>query len=112
VFWSATGYGEDEQKAPWVQRALRHDDGRVDGRRLRPVVIDTGRPEGDRARGRRRLPLVDARAADRADGARRRRRGAARAAGRLGAARAEDYSEQAFADRWHEIAAKHSLLEG
>jgi glycosyltransferase involved in cell wall biosynthesis len=27
-------------------------------------------------------------------------------------ARAEDYSEQAFADRWHEIAAKHRLLEG
>ena len=25
--------------------------------------------------------------------------------------RAEDYSETAFADRWHEIAAKHSLLE-
>ena len=45
---------------PLGQRALRHDDGRGDGRRLRAGRHRPGRPEGDRARGRRRLPLVDA----------------------------------------------------
>ena len=105
VFWSATGYGEDEAQGALGQRALRHDDGRGDGRRLRPRRHRPRRPEGDRARGRRRLPLVDAGAARRRAPCSR-RDDALRA--RLAASaseRAQQFSEDAFADRWHAIVA-------
>jgi hypothetical protein len=113
VFWSATGYGEDEQKAPWASEHFGMTTVEAMAGGCVPGRHRPRRAEGDRARGRRRLPLVDARAARRAAPAASPGDEALRARlGRGAAARPRTTASRRFADRWREIAAQHDLLEG
>lgn len=111
VFWSATGYGEDEQKSPWASEHFGMTTVESMAGGCVPVVIDrAGQKEivregvdGFRWSTPEQLIALTSRVA-----------GDEELRARLSASaveRAEDYSEAAFADRWHEIAAKHSLLE-
>ena len=110
VFWSATGYGEDEEKSPWASEHFGMTTVEAMAGGCVPVVIDrAGQKEivregvdGFRWSTPDELIAQSARIAGDED---LRARLSASAA-----VRAEDYSEQAFADRWHAIAAKHSLL--
>lgn len=110
VFWSATGYGEDEAKAPWSSEHFGMTTVEAMAGGCVPVVIDkAGQKEivregvdGFRWSTPEQLVALTARVA-----------GDEELRARLAASatvRAEDYSEQAFADRWHAIADKHSLL--
>ena len=112
VFWSATGYGEDERKAPWASEHFGMTTAEAMAGGCVPVVIDrAGQKEivrqgvdGFRWSTPEQLVEVTARVAG--DESLRARIAAS------AIARAETYSEQAFADRWHAIAAKRDLLGG
>lgn len=110
VFWSATGFDEDEQKAPWASEHFGMTTVESMAGGCVPVVIDrAGQKEivregvdGFRWSTPGQLIALTARLI--ADEELR-----ARLAGSA-VTRAENYSEQAFADRWHAIAAEHALL--
>ena len=110
VFWSATGYGEDEQKNPWASEHFGMTTVEAMAGGCVPVVIDRAgqkeivRQDVDGYRWSTPDELIERTARLAADdGLRARLSASARA-------RAEDYSERAFAERWRAIAARHELL--
>ena len=110
VFWSATGFGEDENKSPWTSEHFGMTTVEAMAGGCVPVVIDRAgqkeivREGVDGFRWTTPDELVD-RTVQLADNEPLR---AALAASAI--ERAQAYSEDAFADRWHAIVAKHSLL--
>ncbi|MCW2681771.1 MAG: glycosyl transferase group 1 [Frankiales bacterium] len=110
VFWSATGYGEDERKAPWSSEHFGMTTVESMAGGCVPVVIDkAGQKEivregvdGFRWTTPAQLIALTARVAG--DEALRARLASS------AVQRAQQFGEHAFADRWHEIAAKHDLL--
>lgn len=110
VFWSATGYGEDEAKAPWNSEHFGMTTVEAMAGGCVPVVIDrAGQKEivregvdGFRWTTPEQLVALTARLAG--DEALRARMAAS------ASLRAQDFGEQAFADRWHAIADAYSLL--
>jgi glycosyltransferase involved in cell wall biosynthesis len=110
VFWSATGYGEDEHKTPWTSEHFGMTTVEAMAGGCVPVVIDRAgqkeivREGIDGFRWSTPDELVD-RTAQLAGNEELR---AALAASAV--TRAQAFSEDAFADRWHAIVAKHKLL--
>ncbi|MCW2613081.1 MAG: glycosyl transferase group 1 [Frankiales bacterium] len=110
VFWSATGYLEDEAKAPWSSEHFGMTTVEAMAGGCVPVVIDKAgqkeivREDVDGYRWTTPEQLISQTARVIADPALRARLSA------NASVRAEDYSERAFADRWHAIADEHSLL--
>ena len=109
VFWSATGYGEDEQKNPWASEHFGMTTVEAMAGGCVPVVIDrAGQKEivrqgvdGFRWSSPQELVGLTARLA--ADEALRARLSAS------ATARAQLYGEPAFAERWRAIATRHEL---
>ncbi|MCW2777498.1 MAG: glycosyl transferase group 1 [Frankiales bacterium] len=110
VFWSATGYGEDEASAPWASEHFGMTTVESMAGGCVPVVIDRAgqkeivREGVDGYRWETPEQLV-ARTVEVAQDEALRARLAASAT-----ERAQQFSEDAFADRWHAIVAKHGLL--
>ena len=110
VFWSATGYGEDEQKNPWASEHFGMTTVEAMAGGCVPVVIDRAgqkeivREGLDGYRWSTPDELLD-RTARLARDEPLRARLAATARERAGA-----FDEDAFAARWREIAARSSLL--
>ena len=110
VFWSATGYGISEEKSPWASEHFGMTTVEAMAGGCVPVVIDRAgqkeivREGVDGFRWSTPDELISRTVELAQDDALR-----ARLAGSA-TARAQDYSEDAFADRWHAIAAKHDLL--
>jgi glycosyltransferase involved in cell wall biosynthesis len=110
IFWSATGYGEDEERAPWALEHFGMTTAEAMAGGCVPVVIDrAGQREivGDGEHGFRwSTPdeLADRTLRVAGDPELRRRMSAA------SARRAQAYSDEAFALRWRQIAAAHDLL--
>lgn len=111
VFWSATGYGEDERKKPWASEHFGMTTVEAMAGGCVPVVIDRAgqkeivRENVDGFRWSTPEELLSRTAEVAGDEALR-----ARLAG-AAVARAQEYSEDAFAERWHDIVAKHGLLD-
>ena len=110
VFWSATGYGGDEESMPWAAEHFGMTTVEAMAGGCVPVVIDMAgqkeivREGVDGYRWRTPGQLVDRTVQLAVDEQLR---------GQLAASaveRAQQFSEDAFAERWHAIAAKHSLL--
>ncbi len=109
VFWSATGYGEDERRAPWSSEHFGMTTVESMAGGCVPIVIDrAGQKEivregvdGFRWTTQDQLIALTARVA--ADEELRARLAA------NAVLRAESWSEAAFAERWREIAAEHGL---
>jgi glycosyltransferase involved in cell wall biosynthesis len=111
IFWSATGYGESEQAAPWAQEHFGMTTAEAMAGGCVPVVIDRA---GQREIVREGVDGYRWRSVD--ELARRTREVAADEAlrARLAAsaiARAQEYSDKAFAEQWREIAARRGLLD-
>ena len=110
VFWSATGFGEDEAKAPWSSEHFGMTTVEAMAGGCVPVVIDKAgqkeivREGVDGFRWTTPEQLIELTARIAGDAALRDRLSAS------ATVRAEDYSEQAFADRWHAIADTRTLL--
>ena len=110
VFWSATGYGEDEARAPWASEHFGMTTVESMAGGCVPVVIDRAgqkeivREGVDGYRWSTPEQLV-ARTVEVAQDEALRARLAASAT-----ERAQQFSEDAFADRWHAIVDTHSLL--
>lgn len=110
IFWSATGYGENEQKSPWSSEHFGMTTVESMAGGCVPVVIDRAgqkeivREGIDGFRWSTADQLIARTVQLAGDDALRARLAAS------SAARAHDYDEQAFADRWHAIAAAHGLL--
>jgi glycosyltransferase involved in cell wall biosynthesis len=110
VFWSATGYGEDERKKPWAQEHFGMTTVEAMAGGCVPVVIDRAgqreivRDNVDGFRWETPEQLLARTAEVAADEPLRARLAAA------AVVRAQEYSEDAFAARWHDIVDKHSLL--
>ncbi|MBC7375523.1 MAG: glycosyltransferase, partial [Frankiales bacterium] len=110
VFWSATGFGEDEAKAPWSSEHFGMTTVEAMAGGCVPVVIDKAgqkeivREGVDGFRWTTPDQLIELTARIAGDPALRDRLSAS------ATVRAEDYSEQAFADRWHAIADTRTLL--
>jgi glycosyltransferase involved in cell wall biosynthesis len=112
VFWSATGLGEDERTAPWTFEHFGMTTVEAMAAGCVPVVIDkAGQREivRDGQDGYRwtNLDQLEARTLELAADEELR--------AKLGAAaveRAADFSDDAFADRWREIAARLGLEGG
>jgi glycosyltransferase involved in cell wall biosynthesis len=104
IFWSATGYGEDEEREPWAFEHFGITTVEAMAAECVPVVIDkAGQRETvrDSVDGYRWSSLEELEAHTRelvADEALRERM--AKSAG----GRAQQFSEKAFAARWHDIA--------
>jgi len=110
VFWSATGYGQDEAKAPWSSEHFGMTTVEAMAGGCVPVVIDKAgqkeivREGVDGFRWSTPEQLIARTVELVHDDALRARLAAA------ATLRAQDFSEVAFADRWHAIVAKHDLL--
>jgi glycosyltransferase involved in cell wall biosynthesis len=110
VFWSATGYGENERRTPWAQEHFGMTTVEAMAGGCVPVVIDRAgqkeivRDNVDGFRWNTPDELLSKTAEIAADETLRARLSAA------AVTRAQDYSEVAFAARWHDIVDKHSLL--
>jgi glycosyltransferase involved in cell wall biosynthesis len=110
VFWSATGYGSDENEMPWASEHFGMTTVEAMAGGCVPVVIDMAgqkeivREGQDGFRWSTPEQLI-ARTAQLAEDEQLRDRLAASAT-----ERAQAFSEQAFADRWHAIVDKHRLL--
>jgi glycosyltransferase involved in cell wall biosynthesis len=110
VFWSATGYGEDENKSPWTSEHFGMTTVEAMAGGCVPVVIDRAgqkeivREGTDGFRWSTPAQLIARTVEVAADETLRARLSAS------SVERAQAFSEDAFADRWHEIVAKHSLL--
>jgi glycosyltransferase involved in cell wall biosynthesis len=110
VFWSATGYGEDEENAPWAQEHFGMTTAEAMAGGCVPVVIDRA---GQREIVRdgvdgfrwRTVEQLATRTRELATDEELRARLSASAT-----ARAQEYSDEAFAQRWREIAARRELL--
>ncbi|MCA1713192.1 MAG: glycosyltransferase [Actinobacteria bacterium] len=112
VFWSATGLGEDEHKSPWTSEHFGMTTVEAMAGGCVPVVIDRAgqkeivREGVDGFRWSTPESLLDATVRLAEDEKLR---------GRLSVSaveRAQAFSEDAFADRWHGIVEKHKLLRG
>jgi glycosyltransferase involved in cell wall biosynthesis len=110
VFWSATGYGEDEDARPWSSEHFGMTTVEAMAGGCVPVVIDRAgqkeivREGIDGYRWTTPEQLI-ARTVEVAGDEERRARLAASSV-----ERAQEFSEGAFADRWHAIAVKRALL--
>ncbi|MDP9100984.1 MAG: glycosyltransferase [Actinomycetota bacterium] len=110
VFWSATGYGQDEKKSPWASEHFGMTTVEAMAAGCVPVVIDRAgqkeivREDVDGFRWETPTELVARTAQLAGDEALRVRLSAS------AHERAQEFSETAFADRWRAIVAKHSLL--
>ena len=110
VFWSATGYGEDETRAPWASEHFGMTTVEAMAGGCVPVVIDRAgqkeivREGVDGFRWSTPEELV-ARTVEVAQDEALRARLAASST-----ERAQQFSEDAFADRWHAIVDAHDLL--
>jgi glycosyltransferase involved in cell wall biosynthesis len=110
VFWSATGYGEDERKTPWASEHFGMTTVEAMAAGCVPVVIDRAgqkeivRENVDGFRWTTPDELLALTAEVAGDDALRARLSAA------AVTRAQEYSEDAFAERWHAIVDKHHLL--
>jgi len=110
IFWSATGYGEDERRAPWAQEHFGMTTAEAMAGGCVPVVIDRA--------GQREIVRegVDGfRWSTPAQLAARTRQLASdqELLEKLSAsaiARAQEYSDESFAARWREIATRRGLL--
>jgi glycosyltransferase involved in cell wall biosynthesis len=112
IFWSATGYGDDEEKSPWTHEHFGMTTAEAMAHGCVPVVIDKA--------GQREIVR------DGVDGYRwstptdlaehtRRVAGDEALRTRLAASavqRAQQYSDEAFALRWRDIVARRGLLDG
>ncbi len=112
VFWSATGYSEDEHKTPWANEHFGMTTVEAMAGGCVPIVIDrAGQKEivGENVDGFRWTTpeQLQQRTAEVAADEHLRERLSAAAT-----VRAQEYSEDAFADRWHSIVDKHGLLDG
>jgi glycosyltransferase involved in cell wall biosynthesis len=111
VFWSATGYGEDETRRPWTAEHFGMTTAEAMAGGCVPVVIDKAgqreivRDGVDGFTWRRPEELVARTAQVGRDEPLRQRLATA------AVARAETYSEDAFVARWRRIARQHGLLE-
>jgi glycosyltransferase involved in cell wall biosynthesis len=109
VFWSATGYGEDEAKAPWSSEHFGMTTVEAMAGGCVPVVIDKAgqkeivREGVDGFRWSTPDELVAATALIASDESMRARLAS------CAVARAAEFSEQAFRDRWHALADTHRL---
>ncbi len=110
VFWSATGYGGDEASMPWAAEHFGMTTVESMAGGCVPVVIDMAgqkeivREGVDGYRWSSPEQLVDRTVQLAGDEVLRERLATS------AVERAQQFSEVAFADRWHAIAAKHSLL--
>ncbi|MCU1672701.1 MAG: glycosyl transferase group 1 [Frankiales bacterium] len=110
VFWSATGLGEDEEKSPWTSEHFGMTTVEAMAGGCVPVVIDRAgqreivREDVDGYRWSTTAQLLDRTVQLAGDESLRARLSAS------SVERAQAFSEDAFADRWHGIVAKHSLL--
>ena len=110
IFWSATGYGEDEERAPWAHEHFGMTTAEAMAGGCVPVVIDkAGQREivGDGEHGFRwSTPeqLADRTLQVAGDPELRARMSAA------SVQRAQEYSDEAFARRWREVVAARDLL--
>jgi glycosyltransferase involved in cell wall biosynthesis len=110
VFWSATGYGEDEDKSPWSSEHFGMTTVEAMAGGCVPIVIDRAgqkeivREGTDGFRWSTPAQLVARTVEVAGDEALRTRLSAS------SIERAQAFSEDAFAERWHGIARKHNLL--
>ena len=110
IFWSATGYGEDEERAPWAHEHFGMTTAEAMAGGCVPVVIDeAGQREivrdGDHGyRWSDPDELADRTLRVANDPELRARMSAA------SVLRAQEYSDEAFARRWREVVAAHDLL--
>lgn len=110
IFWSATGYGENETRAPWTQEHFGMTTAEAMAGGCVPVVIDRAgqreivRDGVDGFRWSTVEELVGRTRQVAEDGSLRSTLAAA------AIARARQYSDEAFAERWRELAAQHRLL--
>jgi glycosyltransferase involved in cell wall biosynthesis len=110
IFWSATGYGEDEERAPWAHEHFGMTTAEAMAGGCVPVVIDkAGQREivRDGEHGFRwSTPeqLADRTVQLAGDPDLRARMSAA------SVQRAQEYSDEAFARRWREVVDAHDLL--
>jgi glycosyltransferase involved in cell wall biosynthesis len=110
VFWSATGYGSNEDEMPWASEHFGMTTVEAMAGGCVPVVIDMAgqkeivREDVDGYRWSTPEQLVSRTAQVAGDEALRARLAAS------ATVRAQAFSETAFADRWHAIVDKHSLL--
>jgi len=111
VFWSATGYSEDEHKTPWANEHFGMTTVEAMAAGCVPIVIDRAgqkeivRENVDGFRWTTPAQLQAQTAEVAADEHLRERLSAA------ATIRAQEYSEEAFAERWHSIVDKHGLLD-
>jgi glycosyltransferase involved in cell wall biosynthesis len=112
VFWHATGYGEDEERAPWAFEHFGMTTVEAMAGGCVPVVIDKAgqreivREGVDGFRWSTPAELVDRTVQVATDDALRARLSAS------SVQRAQEFSESAFVDRWRVIAAEHGLEPG
>jgi glycosyltransferase involved in cell wall biosynthesis len=110
IFWSATGYGEPEDRAPWAQEHFGMTTAEAMAGGCVPVVIDRAgqreivREGVDGFRWETERQLAERTRQVAGDDALR----ASLAASAID--RAQHYSDLAFAERWRELAAQHGLL--
>jgi glycosyltransferase involved in cell wall biosynthesis len=110
IFWSATGYGESEESAPWAQEHFGMTTAEAMAGGCVPVVIDrAGQREivRDGVDGFRWQSVEQLATRTRQVAADETLRATLSASA---CARAQEYSDEAFADRWREIAARRGLL--
>ena len=111
IFWSATGYGEDEERAPWAHEHFGMTTAEAMAGGCVPVVIDkAGQREivrdgehGFRWSSPDELAERTLRVAKDPE-----------LRGRLAASavrRAQEYSDEAFARRWREVVDRRGLLD-
>jgi glycosyltransferase involved in cell wall biosynthesis len=112
IFWSATGLGEDEERAPWAQEHFGMTTAEAMAGGCVPVVIDrAGQREIVREgvhgfrwstpaelTSKTLLVAGDAQLQERLS--------------KAAVVRATEFSDGAFAERWHQIVRAHKLLDG
>ncbi len=110
IFWSATGYGEDEESAPWAQEHFGMTTAEAMAGGCVPVVIDRA---GQREIVRDGVDGYRWRSVDQLAARTREIAADEELRAKLSAsavARAQEYSDEAFAGRWREIVARRGLL--
>ena len=111
VFWSATGLGEDEERAPWAQEHFGMTTAEAMAGGCVPVVIDrAGQREivRDGVHGFRwstPAELIGKTLLVAGDPQLQQR------LSKAAVARAAEFSDEAFAERWHQIVRAHGLLD-
>lgn len=112
IFWSATGYGDDEEKSPWTHEHFGMTTAESMALGCVPVVIDKAgqreivREGVDGYRWSTPAELGERTVQVARDEALRARLSAS------AVQRAQQYSDEAFALRWREIVARRGLLDG